>query len=58
MLGKILMMNNFRKQHVDWYCICKLTGDTINHLLLHSAVARVSGQLFVWNFMGYAQNGN
>ena len=57
MLGKILMMNNFRKQHVDWYCICKLTGDTINHLL-HGAVARVSGQLFVWNFMGYAQNGN
>jgi hypothetical protein len=25
---------------IDWYCMCKKSGETINHLLLHYEVAR------------------
>jgi hypothetical protein len=40
-LGKILTMDNLRKQHVivvDWCCICKMDGDSMD-LLLHCEVA-------------------
>jgi hypothetical protein len=42
-LGKILTMDNLRKQNlivVDWCCMCKKSGKTIDHLLLHCEVAR------------------
>lgn len=42
-LGKILTMDNLRKMHiivVDWYCICKMSRETIDHLLLYCEVTR------------------
>jgi hypothetical protein len=37
-LGKIVIMDNSRKRHiivVDWCCLCKKSGETVDHLLLH-----------------------
>uniref|UniRef100_A0A2N9HDV0 Reverse transcriptase zinc-binding domain-containing protein n=1 Tax=Fagus sylvatica TaxID=28930 RepID=A0A2N9HDV0_FAGSY len=42
-LGKILTTDNLRKRRViilDWCCLCKVDGESINHLLLHCLVAR------------------
>ena len=36
--GKILTMDNLRKHRlciVDWCCMCKHSGESPNHLLLH-----------------------
>jgi hypothetical protein len=53
-LGKILTLDNLRKRHiivVDWYCLCKKSGETIDHLLLHCELA--SG---LWNsIFGFVQ---
>jgi hypothetical protein len=41
-LGKILTLNNLRKRGlivVEWCCMCKRSGESINHLLLHCEVA-------------------
>jgi len=41
-LGKILTLDNLRKRRiivVDWCCMCKKSGETVNHLLLHCEVA-------------------
>jgi hypothetical protein len=41
-LGKILTMDNLRKRHVivvDWCCMCKRDGESVDHLLLHCEVA-------------------
>jgi hypothetical protein len=41
-LGKILTMDNLRKRHimvVEWCCLCKKSGESIDHLLLHCEVA-------------------
>jgi hypothetical protein len=41
MLGKILTMGNLRKRHiveVEWCCLCKKSGESIDHLLLHCEV--------------------
>jgi hypothetical protein len=41
-LGKILTMDNLRKRHViviDWCCMCKRHGESVDHLLLHCEVA-------------------
>jgi hypothetical protein len=41
-LGKILTMDNLRKRHViviDWCCLCKRHGESVDHLLLHCEVA-------------------
>jgi hypothetical protein len=40
-LGKILTLDNFRRQHViviDRCCMCKMDGETVDHLL-HCDVA-------------------
>jgi hypothetical protein len=41
-LGKILIMDNLRKRHiivVDWFCMCKKSGETMDQLLLHCRIA-------------------
>jgi hypothetical protein len=42
-LGKILTTDNLRKRRViilDWCCLYKADGESVNHLLLHYPVAR------------------
>ena len=41
-LEKILTMDNLRKRNVvvvEWCCLCKKSGESIDHLLLHCEVA-------------------
>jgi hypothetical protein len=41
-LGKILTTDNLRKRRVmiqDWCCMCQMSGESVNHLLLHCPVA-------------------
>ena len=41
-LGKILTIDNLRKRQLiimDWCCMCKSSGETGNHLLLHCLIA-------------------
>jgi hypothetical protein len=48
-LGKILLMDNLRKKNIivtKWCCMCKKSGESIDHLLLHCEVA-----LKVWNMV-------
>lgn len=41
-LGKIPTIDNFHKRHilivVDWCCMCKSSGESIDHLLLHCSM--------------------
>jgi hypothetical protein len=42
-LGKILTIDNLRKRHliiIDRCCLCKLNGESVDHLLLHCPLAR------------------
>ena len=42
-LGKILTNDNLRKQQVvmvNWCCLCKVDGESIDHLFLHCSVAK------------------
>jgi hypothetical protein len=41
-LGKILTLDNLRKKNIivtEWCCMCKHSGKSSNHLLLHCEVA-------------------
>jgi hypothetical protein len=41
-LGKLLTIDNLRKRHliiVDWCCLCKSSGESVDHLLLHCSLA-------------------
>jgi hypothetical protein len=51
-LGKILTLDNLCKRGiivVGWCCMCKHSGKSVNHLLLHCEVAQAlwSGSLFL-----------
>jgi hypothetical protein len=42
LLGKILTIYNISKRHsimVDWFCMCKRSGESVDHLLLYFKVA-------------------
>ncbi len=42
-LGKILTTENLRRRNiilVSWCCMCKMEGETIDHLFLHCTVVR------------------
>jgi hypothetical protein len=42
-LGRILTAENLRRRRViivSWCCLCKVDGESINHLLLHCAYAK------------------
>ena len=41
-LGRILTIDNLQRRHVmvlDWCCLCKNGGETIDHLLFHCSFA-------------------
>lgn len=44
---------------LDWSNMCKYSGETANHLLLHGPIARelwIYGIRFVWSSLGYAES--
>jgi hypothetical protein len=48
-LGRILTIDNLRKRKVlviDWCCMCKSNGKSVNHLLLHCPLAQE-----LWNLV-------
>jgi hypothetical protein len=50
-LGRILTTDNLRRRHVivlDWCCMCKESGESISHLLMHCSAAR-EVWLFIFN---------
>jgi len=41
-LGKILTLDNLRKMNIivmEWCCLCKICGESMDNLLLHCEVA-------------------
>jgi hypothetical protein len=42
-LGKVLTVDNLRKRQLvlmDWCCMCKAAGESVDHLFLHCPTAR------------------
>ena len=42
-LGKVLTIDNLRKRRlmlIDWCCMCKASGESIDHLFLRCPIAR------------------
>ena len=40
-LGNILTIDNLRKRHIlilDWCCMCKINGESIDHLFIHCSI--------------------
>jgi hypothetical protein len=62
-LGKILTLDNLRKRNIivmEWCCLCKKSGESIDHLFLHCEVAfRDVECVFsvIWCCLGYASQG-
>jgi hypothetical protein len=60
-LGKILTLDNLCKRGlivVNWCCMCKRSGESINHLFLHCEVARtLSSVLFTLFGVKWVMNG-
>uniref|UniRef100_A0A2N9EMD6 Reverse transcriptase zinc-binding domain-containing protein n=1 Tax=Fagus sylvatica TaxID=28930 RepID=A0A2N9EMD6_FAGSY len=56
-LGRLLTIDNLRKRHlilVDWCCMCKRSGESVDHLLLHCPMAwelwAVMATIAIWLF--------
>lgn len=59
-MGQILTIDNLRKQRVlvvDWCCMCKQSGESIDHLLLHCSGTIMVDFQHVWSSVGYASWG-
>ena len=57
-LRNILTMSNLKKQYVivvEWCCMCKKNGDSVNHLLLHCEIpSALWNTIFSSDDLGYA----
>ena len=58
---KNLMENNLLKRGIvmaDWCCMCKSSGETVSHQLLHCSIAYDLWGFFLflchWDFLGHA----
>jgi hypothetical protein len=54
--GKLLAMDNLRKRHiivVDWCCMCKKSGELVDHLLLNCQIATALWNV-IFNCVGLA----
>jgi hypothetical protein len=57
-VGNILTLDNLRKRKVivvDWCCMCKRSGESMDHLLLYYEIAR---ELLALNFAYLVWNGS